>query len=213
VDISATALRHCRLEFVDVPQIEVQAFEASYSEGLHSALLGRAEGQTALVLFLGSSIGNFNPQEAAEFCADVRRQLTGGDLFLLSADLEKDEPRMLAAYNDSLGVTAAFNHNVLTRLNRELGMNFDLSRFEHVVRYDKELHRIEMHLRSTVDQVVATGGGQIVTLRNGETIRTECSYKFRLPDLRKLGEGAGFHLETHWIDWEWPFAQTLLRVV
>jgi L-histidine N-alpha-methyltransferase len=213
VDISPTALRGCRLAFADSSQIEVHAIEASYSEGLRAALEGRAEGQTALVLFLGSTIGNFTPQEAAEFCVDIRRQLRRGDLFLLSADLEKDEPRMLAAYDDSLGVTAAFNLNVLTHLNRELGMNFDLSRFEHVVRYDKELHRIEMHLRSTVDQVVSTGGGQIVTLRVGETIRTECSYKFRLPDLRRLFEGAGFHVETHWIDWEWPFTQTLLRVV
>jgi uncharacterized SAM-dependent methyltransferase len=70
-----------------------------------------------------------------------------------------------------------------------------------------------MHLRSTVDQVVSTGGGQRVTFRKDETIRTECSYKFRLPDLRRLCEGAGFHLETQWIDWEWPLAQTLLRVI
>jgi L-histidine N-alpha-methyltransferase len=213
VDISPTALNQCRLAFVESPQIEVRAVEDSYIDGLHSALRGRAEDQTALILFLGSSIGNFTPQEAAEFCTDVRRQLVPGDLFLISADLEKDESRMLAAYDDSLGVTAAFNLNVLTRLNRELGMNFDLARFEHVARYDSYLHRIEMHLRSSVDQVVSTGGGQRVTFRKDETIRTECSYKFRLPDLRRLCEGAGFHLETQWIDWEWPLAQTLLRVI
>jgi dimethylhistidine N-methyltransferase len=213
VDVSPDALRQCRSAFLEMARIEVRPVEASYREGLRSALQWRGHGESALVLFLGSSIGNFIPQEAAEFFASVRRDLQRGDLFLFSADLEKDESRMLAAYDDALGVTAAFNLNVLARLNREMSATFDLSLFEHVVRYNSDFHRIEMHLRSRVDQVVVIGGGTLLTLRKGETIRSECSYKFRLPEIRKLCEGAGFHLETQWIDWEWPLAQTLLRVV
>jgi L-histidine N-alpha-methyltransferase len=213
VDVSADALRLCRLVFLDMPRIEVRPVEASYREGLHSALQWRGDRESALVLFLGSSIGNFSPQEAADLLACIRGQLRRGDLFLFSADLEKDEARMLAAYDDSLGVTAAFNLNVLARLNREMSATFDLARFEHVARYDSDLHRIEMHLRSLVDQVVAIGGGTLLTFRKGETIRSECSYKFKLPDIRKLCENAGFYLESQWIDWEWPLAQTLLRVV
>jgi uncharacterized SAM-dependent methyltransferase len=120
---------------------------------------------------------------------------------------------MISAYSDELGVTAAFNLNVLRRLNREMGATFDLSRFEHLARYNTEYRRIEMHLRSLADQVVAVAGGLLLTLRQGETIRTECSYKFRLPDIRRMCEKAGFRMEAQWIDWEWPLAQTLLRVV
>jgi L-histidine Nalpha-methyltransferase len=213
IDVSAEALRQCRLGVLDMPRIEVRPVEASYRDGLRSALQWRGERESALVLFLGSTVGNFMPQEAAELFAEIRSQLNRGDLFLFSADLEKDESRMLAAYNDSLGVTAAFNLNVLARLNREMTATFDVSHFEHIARYNSDLHRIEMHLRSTVDQVVVIAGGTLLTLKKGETIRSEYSYKFRLPDIRKLSEGAGFRLETQWIDWEWPLAQTLLRVV
>lgn len=213
VDVSHEALRLCRLAFLDAPGIEVLPVEASYRDGLRSALQGRRDGETVMVLFLGSSIGNFMPEEAADLFADIRRRLQSGDLFLFSADLEKEESRMLAAYDDSLGVTAAFNLNVLARLNREMGAAFDLSLFEHVVRYNSDLHRIEMHLRSRVDQVATIGNGMSVTLRKGETILSECSYKFKLSDIRRLCESTGFRLEAQWIDWEWPLAQTLLRVV
>jgi len=213
VDVSAEALQQCRLGFQEMPRIEVRPVQSTYRDGLRSALQWRGDRESALILFLGSTIGNFMPQEATELFAYIRSQLNRGDLFLFSADLEKDESRMLAAYNDSLGVTAAFNLNVLARLNREMTATFDISRFEHVVRYDSDLHRIEMHLRSKVDQVVVIAGGTLVTLKKGETILSEYSYKFRLPDIRKLAEGAGFRLETQWIDWEWPLAQTLLRVV
>jgi len=213
VDVSPEALRQCRLAFLDMPRIEVRPVAAPYREGLRSALQWRGERESALVLFLGSSIGNFAPHEAAEFLLRIREQLNRGDLLLFSADLEKDEARMIAAYDDALGVTAAFNLNVLVRLNREMSATFDIALFEHVVRYDAEFHRIEMHLRSRVDQVVPIGDRTLLTLRKGETILSERSYKFKLPDIRRLCEIAGFHLETQWIDWEWPLAQTLLRVV
>src|SRR5262249_18381640 len=124
VDLSAGALSQCQLAFLDMPRIEVRPVESTYREGLRSALQWRGDRDSVLVLFLGSSIRNFMPDEATDLFAYIRGQLRPGDLFLFSADLEKDEPRMLAAYNDSLGVTAAFNLNALARLNREMSATF-----------------------------------------------------------------------------------------
>ena len=210
VDVSHSALDACRLAFLDVPNLKVLPIEAAYIAGLKSALQEREPARPVLVLFLGSSIGNFDPEAAINFLVEIRGLLMRGDLLLFSADLEKDVPRMLAAYDDSLGVTAAFNLNVLARLNREMSASFDLALFEHLVRYDKERRRIEMHLRSKVDQTVSIDATE-VAFRKGETVRSECSYKFRLADVRRLWEAAGFRLENQWIDWEWPLAQTLLR--
>jgi L-histidine N-alpha-methyltransferase len=120
---------------------------------------------------------------------------------------------MLAAYDDSLGVTAAFNLNLLARINRELSAGFDLSQFEHEARYYASEQRIEMHLRSASDQTVSINGNFTVTLKRGETIWTESSYKFRPGQIRSLAESTGFALESQWIDGEWPFAQNLLRAV
>ena len=163
-----------------------------------------------LVLFLGSSIGNFDPSAAVEFLTSVRRRLKRGDVLLLSCDLVKAHDRMLAAYDDAVGVTAAFNLNVLARINRELGGNFNLGRFRHEVRYDDSHQRIEMHLRSTADQIVSIGDLR-VTFKKDETIWTESSYKFRPEQVRAMAERVGFSCELQWIDEEWPFAQSLLR--
>ena len=130
-----------------------------------------------LVLFLGSSIGNFDPSEALTFLTSVRRRLKRGDVLLLSCDLVKAHEPMLAAYDDAVGVTAAFNLNLLGRINRELGGNLISSRFRPEVRYDDSRQRIEMHLRSTTDQIVCIGDFR-VTFKKNETIWTESSYKF-----------------------------------
>ena len=119
---------------------------------------------------------------------------------------------MIAAYDDATGVTAAFNLNLLARINRELGGDFDLSRFEHEVRYDDREHRVEMHLRSTANQVVSIGAFS-AGFREGETIWSESSYKFRCGDIRRLARKAGFRCVTQWVDEEWPFAQSLLRAI
>ncbi len=135
-----------------------------------------------------------------------------GDALLLSADLVKEKGRMLAAYNDALGVTAAFNLNLLSRINRELGATFDLTKFQHEVRYDNAAQRIEMHLRSTAAQSVSIKGNFTIRLKKDETIWTESSYKFHSGQIQIMAERAGFACEAQWLDQEWPFAQSLLRV-
>jgi len=136
-----------------------------------------------------------------------------GDAFYLSTDLQKEIPRLIAAYDDPIGVTAAFNLNLIARINRELGSDFDLSKFAHEARYDNKTHRIEMHLRSRVRQSVSIGHDFTVKLRRDETIWTESSYKFRCEDIADLARRTGFDCEIQWVDDEWAFAQSLLRAV
>src|SRR5205085_11016219 len=117
--------------------------------------------------------------EAQQFCGEVRKILQTGDVFLLSTDLEKSLDRTLAAYDDALGVTAAFNLNLLVRINRELGGQFDLSQFRHYISYDDDAASIVLHLQARSDHTVTVDGDFVVMFRNGETIWTESSYKFR----------------------------------
>ena len=211
IDLSAAALVRCQRDLADIENLKVVPVEDSYIDGLASASKLRQPGTSILVLFLGSSIGNFEPAVAEAFLATVRRNLAPGDLLLLSTDFVKDLDKMLAAYDDALGVTAAFNLNLLVRINRELGASFDLARFQHEARYDEREQRIEMHLRSTADQEVSINGNFTVALERGETIWTESSYKFRAEQVRSMSERAGFHCEVQWVDTAWPFAQNLLR--
>ncbi len=130
---------------------------------------------------------------------------------LLGADLVKPLDVLLPAYDDSLGVTASFNLNLLARINRELGADFDLRAFGHLARYDESERRIEMHLVSRRRQEVSIpGAGCRVSFRSGETIWTESSYKYRTEEIVQMAEGAGFRAESQWVDEEWPFAESLL---
>jgi uncharacterized SAM-dependent methyltransferase len=139
----------------------------------------------------------------------VRAELRAGDLFLLGADLVKREAQMLAAYDDPLGVTAAFNLNLLARINRELGADFDLRAFAHQARYHRRLRRVEMRLRSRREQrAQIPGAGLEVCFQRGETIWTESSHKFALGELAQAAS-AGFECLHEWVDEEWPFAETL----
>ena len=209
IDVSGAALARCAAELS--PLATVRPVEAGYIPGLACVTGRRLPGQTVLVLFLGSSIGNFEPEAALEFLGDVRHALLPGDRLLLGTDLVKAEDRMIAAYDDAAGVTAAFNRNLLVRINRELGAGFDLSRFEHCARYNRAAQRIEMHLVSREDQrVEIPGAGIAVDFADGETIWTEACHKFRLAQIRALARAAGFRLEAQWVDREWPFAESLL---
>ena len=212
IDVSASALERCVHELAGIEGLRIKPIEALYHRGLRAALEERPADAPALILFLGSSLGNFSAPEREGLLKDIRRQVRAGDLFLLSTDLQKDRPRMLAAYDDAIGATAAFNLNLLARMNRELGTDFDTSRFVHEVRYDERHHRIEMHLRSTANQVVSIGAAPL-GFRQGETIWTESSYKFRCDDIRRLARKSGFRCLTQWVDEEWPFAQSLLRAI
>ena len=163
------------------------------------------------MLFLGSTVGNFDRPAGEKFLGEVRRILFPGDALLLGTDLIKPVPELLAAYDDSIGVTAAFNLNLLARINRELDANFDLLCFRHAVRYDEQERRIEMHLRSTCDQTVAIRrAGLRVHFSRHETIWTESSHKYFPEEVVQLAERTGFRCDAQWLDTEWPFAQNLL---
>jgi uncharacterized SAM-dependent methyltransferase len=134
-----------------------------------------------------------------------------GDLLLLGTDLEQSVPRLIDAYDDPVGVTAAFNLNLLARINRELHADFDVRRFEHIARFNRETSSIEMHLRSKQKQEVTIPDACIsVTFQAGETIWTENSHKYSLDELAGMAKTAGFHIDAQWTDREWPFAETLL---
>lgn len=212
IDVSAAALERCERDLDHVQNLNIVPIEHSYIEGLAAASQMRRPGTRILVLFLGSSIGNFEPPFAETFMKAVRHSLDEGDALLLSADLVKDRSRMLRAYDDELGLTAVFNLNLLARINRELGGTFDLKAFEHEVRYNESEQRIEMHLRSSKDQTAAIRDFTL-PLKRGETIWTESSYKFRPEQVLALAEKVGFRSEIQWTDIEWPFVQTVLRAV
>jgi dimethylhistidine N-methyltransferase len=211
IDVSAAALLKCRQELGNLGAVSMVGLERSYLEGLQEAAARRRPKQTLLVLFLGSSIGNFDPPAAENFLRDIRRHVKPGDALLLGTDVEKSVDAMLLAYDDPTGLTAAFNLNLLARINRELGGDFLLPNFEHEVRYQETHRRIEMHLRSTRNQTVSIRAADFTfTIGEGETIWTEACHKFRVEDMPGLARRTGFLCEAQWIDTEWAFAENLL---
>jgi L-histidine Nalpha-methyltransferase len=213
IDVSAAALARCRVELGEVARVEIATHESDYLEGL-SAVAGERGDEDLLVLFVGSTIGNFERAAADDFLAAVRGVLRPGDALLLGTDLVKEVPRMLAAYDDAAGVTAAFNRNLLVRINRELLADFDPRRFDHEVRWDAGSRRIEMHLRSRGAQRIAIRAAELeIRFRDGETIWTESSHKYRPDEPAKLALRAGFRCAAQWSDAEWPFAESLLVAV
>jgi dimethylhistidine N-methyltransferase len=210
IEISPKALDQCSRELSQLRNVNIRPVRQPYLEGLLSVAAARRPGDRLLVLFLGSTIGNFNGCAAERFLTEVRQLLTAGDALLLSADLEKPLSQLLPAYDDPLGVTASFNLNVLARMNRELESDFDLSAFRHLARYDEQERRIEMHLVSTRAQIVTIPrAGCSVSFAEGETIWTESSHKYRPGELMKMGRRSGFRSLRQWLDREWAFAQTL----
>jgi L-histidine Nalpha-methyltransferase len=210
IDLSATALAHCARELE--PLGAVFPIEKNYLEGISEVASRRRPGEQLLVLFLGSTIGNFEPDAAIEFLGAVRLSMKPGDGLLLGTDLLKPADRLLAAYDDAAGVTAAFNLNLLARINRELDGDFNLRHFHHEARYLPEAQRIEMHLRSRAQQTVHIGKAQMAAeFAMGETILTEVCYKFRASQIADMARLAGFRLERQWVDEEWGFAESLLK--
>jgi len=200
IDVSATALEEAqtRLE-AEMPDVTVEPIVADYTEGMrqNSAVhTGRR-----LVLYIGSSIGNFSPADAVEVLRGVRAQLVPGDSLLLGTDMVKDTRLLLAAYDDEAGVTAKFNMNLLTRMNRELGANFNPQIFRHQARWNEQQSRIEMHLESLLAQKVLVRALDLqVRFKLGETIHTENSYKFTDQRVLSLLSRAGFKLRQQWSD-------------
>jgi L-histidine Nalpha-methyltransferase len=190
--------------------VSIVGFERAYLDGLLEVAARRRPDARLLVLFLGSTIGNFDRPAGDQFLRRVRQILQKDDALLLATDLEKPESRVLLAYDDPTGVTAAFNRNLLARINRELGADFDLARFDHFVRYDRSERRMEMHLRSTAHQTVRIPRAALeVRFAAGETIWTESSHKYTCAEVVEMSSRTGFRCEAQWVDAEWPFAQSL----
>lgn len=211
VDVSESALASCRHLLATVA--DVQPVRADWIDGLEFVVSRRDPGEALLVLFLGSSIGNLDRGEIPVFLRHIRSLLQAGDTLLVGADLVKDVETMLLAYDDPAGVTAAFNLNLLGRINRELGAEFDLRSFAHEVRWNADERRIEMHLLSQQNQKVYVRALEAeIAFRAGETIWTESSHKFTANELNRFAREAGFAPFEMWIDRDWPFAEALWRV-
>lgn len=214
IDISSSALFRCQQELGQMDMVSLVGFESAYLDGLHKVAERRREGEHLLVLFLGSTIGNFDRPAGDQFLREVRAILEEGDSLLLATDLEKPVAMLKLAYNDPAGVTAAFDMNLLARINRELDGDFDLSKFRHEVRYDERERRVEMHLRSLAWQRIAIRkAGFRFYMDEGETIWTESSHKYDRGEVIHMGERTGFRCAGQWVDSEWPFAQSLFFAV
>jgi dimethylhistidine N-methyltransferase len=213
IEISPAALATCRRELSDIDSVSIVGFEREYIDGLVEVVGRRRKGQRILVLFLGSTIGNFDAPADVTFLSEVRRVLCPGDALLLGTDLEKPTAQLIPAYDDTIGVTAAFNLNLLVRANRELGADFALDRFRHEARFNPISRSIEMHLRSVCEQrVTVSAAGFSVRFEADETIWTETSHKYSLNEVQTLAAHSGFRVDTQWVDEEWPFAESLLMV-
>jgi dimethylhistidine N-methyltransferase len=212
IDVSSAALAACEREIATL--CEVEPICGEWMSGLSRIRQKRDSTLPLLVLFVGSSIGNIERQQLPEFLGALHSHLRPGDFFLLGADLVKDVGVMKAAYDDPTGVTAAFNLNLLGRINREFEADFDLTSFAHDVKWNAEARRIEMHLLCCRDQQVSSRIlNTTFSFRAGETIWTESCHKFDLPELEELALLTGFAPLASWVDQEWGMAEVLWRAV
>ena len=209
VDIAGEHLENTAASLrAELPWLEVSPFAADFSVELPDH---RADGAARTVIYFpGSTIGNFDPREAERLLASFRRAAGPGGAVLLGVDLKKDPAVLHAAYNDARDVTAAFNKNVLRRMNAELDADFDVDAFHHYAFYAPLASRIEMHLVSARRQVVRLGG-RAFTFEEGESLCTEHSYKYDLATAERLGRAAGLDLAERWLDDDRRFAVLLFR--
>jgi dimethylhistidine N-methyltransferase len=212
VDVDAHMLESCAAELLrEYPSLRVTAVRGDLrapSRALEGMLGGSRRN---IVLFLGSTIGNLDPAGAATMLRDLASVLSPSDAIFLGADLRKPKAQLEAAYDDPLGVTAAFNLNLLGRINRELGGTFRLAAFSHLAFFNEAENRIEMHLVSRDDQTVRVGEDEF-SFAAGETIHTENSYKYDEAALQSLAAAAGLTVERIWTDSAGGFADVLLRI-
>ena len=211
VDVCSDPLRTAADSLTrEFPALTVKEVVADYTANLRwlRGIRGRK-----LVLYIGSSIGNFEPFQATALLAKIRRSLAPGDALLLGTDMAKDPLTLIAAYDDALGVTTRFNKNVLARINRELGGHFDLESFRHVAVWNQARSRMEMYLESMRPQVVAVDGlGISVRFEACERIHTENSYKFTMHMIQSMIKNSGMKLETTWTDARSFFTVHMARV-
>ncbi len=210
VDISASALESSsRILLQSYPRLRIEAYAADYFDGLTE--IGKKPRRRTMALFLGSNISNFNLEGALRFLRALRSVLSEGDALLLGADLKKDPEILEAAYNDALGVTSAFNLNVLARINRELGGNFNLRGFRHRAFYNESMGRIEIYIESLCEQKVRIDKLDLeVEFGLGELIHTENSYKYDTAGIAQLASATGFECSRVWLDSQERFSSNLL---
>lgn len=210
IDVSESALDEAVTRVgEELPDVQVTPAVMDYTEGLDG--VSRAEGRK-LILYIGSSIGNFEPFQAGSLLKKLCAGLNSGDALLLGTDMRKSSSVLIPAYDDAQGVTAAFNKNILAHINRELGADFNLDAFAHKAIWNPEESRIEMHLESEREQTVSIAAiRRKFHFRAGETIHTENSYKFTMPMLEAIAENGGFTIERTWSDPRQWFTVHLLR--
>jgi len=211
IDISSQALEQTEQRLTRLQHVSVVGHQSTFEVGLRRAAEAREGTGPMLVLLLGSNIGNFDTPAALAFLRRIRQVLQPGDLLLLGADLVKPEGDLQLAYDDPLGVTAAFNKNLLVRINNELGGDFSLGAFDHRAAWNPDEQRIEMHLVSRVAQTVTIPAANTsVSFAPGEHIWTESSYKYEPDQIERMGVETGFALRDQWIDDDARFALSLM---
>jgi dimethylhistidine N-methyltransferase len=201
VDISSASLERSSLELLQIyPRLSITAYAADYFTALQS-LDAAASGERTVALFLGSNIGNFDPEGSRALLQEIRRVLKQQDALLVGADLKKAPEVLIPAYDDALGVTAAFNLNLLVRMNRELEADFDVTKFSHRAKYNQDRGCMEIHVVSHEAQTVNIRALDLeIGFKEGETIHTENSYKFDVEQLAEMARATGFAIERTWLD-------------
>ncbi len=211
IDISRKMLRESSISLLEeYPNLEIISVAAEYDEGLRQ--LNMHSEQPKLILWLGSSIGNFKPEEAIDFLKNIVKMMSPNDFFLIGFDLQKEKNLLLKAYNDAQDVTAQFNLNLLSRINRELGGEFDLDKFMHQAVYNEEKNRIEMYLISTCEQEIYIADlNSCYHFNKNERIHTENSHKFSLKDIDNVADQVGMTVFNQWFDSKKYFNLTLFK--
>lgn len=208
IDISEILTESSELLLKDYPNLSITGVVDTYEGGLE--FVEKFDKKRNLIIFLGSSYGNFTPLEGKLFLEKINHSMKNNDLFLIGLDLVKDSSLLESAYNDSKGITANFNLNVLSRINDELDADFNLENFLHRAIYNKKEQRIEMYLKSLVNQtVVISKSNQLIKLHKDELILTEYSYKYKLEQIKDLMNSAGFEIKNIWLDEDNLFSLTL----
>ncbi len=214
IDISSQALEQTEQRLTRLDHFSVVGHRSTYEVGLRRAAAARNGDGPMLSLLLGSNIGNFDAPAAVDFMRQIRLALQPGDLLLLGADLVKPERVLRLAYDDPLGVTAAFNKNLLVRINRDLGADFNVAAFGHLALWNADERRVEMHLVSRTRQTVSIpGAGTTVPFLPGERVWTESSYKYEPEQIERMGVETGFAIHDQWIDGDARFALSLMTAI
>lgn len=212
IDISEILTESSEQLLHDYKNLHVTGIIDTYEGGLE--FLKTYDDKKNLIVFLGSSFGNFSPTDGYQFLQKIHFTMKSGDLFLIGLDLVKDKKILESAYDDSEGITSQFNLNVLSRINDELDADFDLNNFQHYAIYNSESQRIEMYLKSLVNQsVVISKSNFELHLKKDELIHTEHSHKYRLPQIHELLEDIGFEIKKTWLDSKEYFSLTLVSKI